>query len=151
MCAGRLLYLRADWPNARVEIPVRHYATERNGFMPWWDGVERYGRPEERWLLVRRVSNVYPYPPGQMMMSFFMPTWDVWWVPCWPAAVVAAVVPSVGMLRWGKRRLRARRGLCRDCGYDLRESGERCPECGAVVVGGRRAEAVAVAHGGGGV
>src|SRR5687768_13564969 len=76
---GRLMYMKADWPNARVEIPLRYNATKRTPVMPWWDGVERYGQPVERWLVVRRVADVYPYPPGQMMMSFFMPTWDVRW------------------------------------------------------------------------
>jgi predicted amidophosphoribosyltransferase len=34
--------------------------------------------------------------------------------------------------RVGRRRRRTRLGLCVACGYDLRASQERCPECGVV-------------------
>jgi hypothetical protein len=30
-----------------------------------------------------------------------------------------------------RRRWRARHGCCVQCGYDLRASSKRCPECGA--------------------
>jgi hypothetical protein len=35
-------------------------------------------------------------------------------------------------LRHRRKRRRARSGLCPTCGYDLRESPDQCPECGAV-------------------
>ena len=31
-----------------------------------------------------------------------------------------------------RRRLRLKKGLCPDCGYDLRASEGRCPECGTI-------------------
>ena len=33
-------------------------------------------------------------------------------------------------------RFRLRHGLCPKCGYDLRASGERCPECGVEIPAG---------------
>lgn len=53
-----------------------------------------------------------------------------------PLLTLLAVLPWSGSIlisRWRKRRLAHRQGagLCPACGYDLRESAERCPECGA--------------------
>ncbi len=60
-------------------------------------------------------------------------------VPYWLMLAVTAGVTAVGIGRavvqgWRARR-RRREGCCRVCGYDLRATPERCPECGALVSG----------------
>jgi hypothetical protein len=54
-------------------------------------------------------------------------------VPFWTLTTITALPP----LAWLARRVRARRGshrsgVCPTCGYDLRASPDRCPECGNV-------------------
>jgi hypothetical protein len=55
-------------------------------------------------------------------------------VPYYAPALLTAVTPAWWVLsrRGVRRRRRLARGLCAHCGYDLRASPERCPECGTV-------------------
>ena len=60
---------------------------------------------------------------------------DEWVVaaPAWAVMTLLLVLPALWMNRWrGSRRVK-RMGLCPSCGYDLRASSDRCPECGAAI------------------
>ena len=51
-------------------------------------------------------------------------------VPFWMMAMVIGVPLAMGLGTFWQRRKWGAGGLCADCGYDLRASTFRCPECG---------------------
>jgi hypothetical protein len=55
--------------------------------------------------------------------------------PWWAVILATAFPPAYVARRRHARRERRRAGRCADCGYDLRASPERCPECGVLPSG----------------
>jgi hypothetical protein len=79
-------------------------------------------------------ASIIGFQLGHGRINVFMtpPTFTAVTVPHW-FLVVATAVPTLLWLRGTLRHWRwARQGRCRSCGYDLRSSPDRCPECGAV-------------------
>ena len=52
-------------------------------------------------------------------------------IPAWALALGFATAPAITATRW-RRRGPQRRGRCASCGYDLRATPGRCPECGTI-------------------
>jgi hypothetical protein len=67
---------------------------------------------------------------GKMMRFAFI-------LPCWLIIVIFGVIPGVFYVRPIYRYLFCRhpKGHCQSCGYDLRATPDRCPECGKVPEG----------------
>jgi hypothetical protein len=59
--------------------------------------------------------------------------------PIWPISAMVAVAPTVVLIRCCHRLRQRRAGGCVVCGYDLRATPERCPECGATTPRGQPA------------
>ena len=83
----------------------------------------------------KRMGFVYEHTAAPTA-SFSMPdpmTMTTVAAPLWLLVAVTGVVPILRGMRYARRARLRRRGLCPSCGYDLRASPERCPECGEQV------------------
>jgi len=54
-------------------------------------------------------------------------------LPSWALMALAIAPPTYWFHRRRKRKRRLSHGLCLSCGYDLRASKDKCPECGEAV------------------
>jgi hypothetical protein len=54
--------------------------------------------------------------------------------PSWQVFLVTTMLPAAWWFRRRRRFRVERAGLCASCGYDLRATPERCPECGTIPV-----------------
>jgi len=54
-------------------------------------------------------------------------------LPCWMLALMAGAWPLGSLTLWLRRRRQRVPGCCVKCGYDLRASPHRCPECGTMI------------------
>ena len=52
--------------------------------------------------------------------------------PVWVAVVLSGVLPAGWSVMRLRKRIAGQRGHCPSCGYDLRATPRRCPECGRV-------------------
>src|SRR5262245_2747467 len=54
-------------------------------------------------------------------------------LPFWFLTLLSGILPVRAVFRMVRSRRRQHRGLCQRCGYDLRASTGKCPECGTPI------------------
>jgi hypothetical protein len=115
----------------------------------WWtEGPVGMG-PDIRPVLATWLSDErYVYPPGNLSgLTFEIKATNPaqpalrtqsasLFIRHWLLLIVTTLLPTLWLVRRRHRLIRERRaaGRCMHCGYDLRSSPDRCPECGTEVV-----------------
>ena len=82
-------------------------------------------------FIFRRTEMSDGFPPGMQPQIITHSRDRVVGVPHAAVSLLVGIMPVLWLRRALFRR-RIARGLCRRCGYDLRATSDRCPECGTV-------------------
>ena len=69
---------------------------------------------------------------GFEIISYNRDTWAVC-IPFWFLLAIFSVLPLIWIIRHYRIHSRVRMDRCSSCGYDLRATPDRCPECGKAV------------------
>ncbi len=110
--------------------------TDVNDTAPWlaWDSTPASSALEAFRFYARAVTVVagFSTASGKMTSSYLSLEyhWRDLTVPFWFLCLLFAIVPTVHFATHIRRRRRQLAGFCKRCGYDLRATPDRCPECG---------------------
>jgi hypothetical protein len=148
LCAASIfMCLRSILPNRpgylsvvrTYDVPgvTNEWSLEIDGSIPFYFGSVRY----PGFLGFSKADYSYDYtfafigagvknPPSPATVMSYA---TVFMVPYWFFALVSGIPSFVYLRRQIAVRRRRGEGLCRRCGYDLRASPDRCPECGTTV------------------
>ena len=72
----------------------------------------------------------FGHADSEYSVPFYDEKRSTWVVPLWFPAALALALPATWLVQRRRRIKRLHAGLCRRCGYDLRATPGRCPECG---------------------
>jgi hypothetical protein len=118
-----------------LDVPRENPITGAPSAGPDW-GTGRLGVAHVGWetppphSLWNRLG-FFAYDSG-IVTSFSDNNERVWTVPAWLPAIAFALLPAAAVTRGWRSRRRARAGFCARCGYDVRATPDRCPECGTI-------------------
>jgi hypothetical protein len=112
----------------RLEPRLADLAVQLNASGPWEFQFLGFGHRVQMGYAF--IANVIKPPPVDIMR--------VWVVPLWPMVMLTAILPAWWTVGYIRSRRRNGEFCCAHCGYDLRASPDRCPECGTPAVSEQR-------------
>lgn len=123
-------------PDALIRFFLEFFETEGGLLSPLsgehWVGSGTFSEP--RGSYVRAYKKGKPPPP---IPEAATGRYAYLYVPSWALCALGAALPAGRVVAWRRRMRRALRpGFCAACGYDLRATPNRCPECGVAAVKG---------------
>ncbi len=135
--AAMALWVRSFWNSGRVEFMYRNekctawivrgkVGVDNSPFV----ADETTNRAREMWIMTHAADEqgLYADPPTRVPAA-----WSHSSSALLPVLVLmTATLPIRQLRQWQILRHRSGQVLCSRCGYDLRASPARCPECGAV-------------------
>ena len=127
------------WPNVRIALWAHSLASWTAFGVLWLDTLRQPNRAPidgQFWLVFGLTEGLAPlWLPLSLIVYQPVPGYNPALTMMVAAYVPVALLTAVWRWRCELRRLRSSRreaGHCVRCGYDLRETPTRCPECGAV-------------------
>lgn len=121
-CTGRWVWGAVSLTDDRAEELLRLAPLLfPRGAIGWREPASRILQFGYERILYNVRGSLFGDPPGICRLLT---------VPHWAIGLPGLVFPLLTLSRAQRRRRREARGLCVDCGYDLRATPARCPECG---------------------
>ena len=103
--------------------------SERHAILPNLDRASGIDPSFNRWGFGFHLLRTVGHPPAGLWRFGGRRVWIIF-SPYWLPVLLSAILPCVVFVQMLRQRRRKRTGLCPCCGYDLRASPGRCPECG---------------------